>query len=106
MTLRECIDLLFEDTANSYAKALYNNVILKTLKQTNPNQISYINFNKERIEISIKTKDNFLDYKNSNDFINNVLNWYKNNTNLYNNKYYINLITKAANNYYRLFKSK
>ena len=43
MTLRECIDLLFEDTANSYAKALYNNVILKTLKQTNPNQISYIN---------------------------------------------------------------
>lgn len=106
MTLRECINLLFEDTANSYAKALYNNVILKTLKQSNLNQISYINFNKERINKSINAKDNILEYNNVSDFINNVLNWYKNNTNLYNNKYYINLITKAANNYYRLFKSK
>ena len=103
MTLRQCINnILFEDNANAYVERLYKDVLLNIMKQTNLNQLSYINFNKKRIEKANKSKDFIMLPNNKNDFTKIVLNWFKNYPEFY--KTYYNFIIKASNHYFDNFK--
>lgn len=58
MILKQIINnsLLLEDNAEAYAYMLNSKVLSKTLKQKTNNDVSYINFNNERIKKAIKAK--------------------------------------------------
>lgn len=96
--------IIIEDNAKAYAQSLYNEVISKTLSQSKLSNVSYINFNNERINKSNIAKDNILNYKTENDFVNDVLNWFKNKN--YFSSENANFIIKSATDYYNKFKSK
>ena len=104
MTLKQIINnsLLLEDNAEAYAYMLNSKVLSKTLKQEANNDVSYINFNNERIKKAIKAKDYTLNYSTKEDFAQKVLEAFlsKNNS----NKYLNNLIIKASEDYYIKFK--
>jgi hypothetical protein len=104
MTIKQIIDnsLILEDNAEAYAYMLNAKVLSKTLKLETNNDVSYINFNNERIKKSIKVKDFILNYPTEKDFAQNVLKAFlsKNASNEYLN----NLIIRASIDYYRKFK--
>jgi hypothetical protein len=104
MTLKQIINnsLLLEDNAEAYAYMLNSKVLSKTLKQETNNDVSYINFNNERIKKAIRAKDFTLNYSTKEIFAQKVLEAFlSKNTS---NKYLNNLIVKAAMDYYIKFK--
>lgn len=64
-TILSYCEIITEDTHSSYAKKLYNEVVSKSLNQSNLDNVSFISFNRKRIEQARKANDNILNYKNA-----------------------------------------
>lgn len=110
MTLRQLLSIILfeEDNGSSYGYSLNKEVLQKNKNnQTKLSQISYIDFNKERIERSLKlrNRDMQFNYNTCQDFIKDVFNYFKTN-NIKINQDDINIIKRASTDYYNKFKLK
>lgn len=106
MTLKNAIlkyaGILNEDRPSAYAKRLYDDLVSKNLQQTNLDNVSFINFNKNRIEQAIKTKDfKIFECNSLQDFYSKVINWFVDHH--YFREQDRNFLIRASTDYYNQF---
>lgn len=108
MTLRQLLNFILfeEDNGGSYGYSLNKEILQKNKNNQNKLlQVSYIDFNKERIERSLKLKkqDMQFNYNTCQDFIEDVFNFFKNNK-IKITQEDANIIKRASTDYYNRFK--
>ena len=108
MTLRQLLNIILseEDNGGSYGYSLNKEVLQKNKSNQNKlSQVSYIDFNKERIEKSLKLKkqDIQFNYDTCQNFIKDVFGFFKSNK-IKISQEDINMIKRASTDYYNRFK--
>lgn len=96
--------IINEDKPEAYAADFYAKVVSKIMNQSNLTNVSFVSYNKERIEKSKRTKDHKMyDCNSSAEFAQKVVAWFKATNHL--REQDKNFIIKAATDYYNKFIS-